>query len=153
MGQTNVESTLQFAITVVDGWNIAAIVYNVSKAGFTALSFTRFSRSRSSSGGRARWRSCLRRDPQYYRSGCRRTPRSCIWSHCCYLHNHAPTPVDFSPIPRLITPPPVGTAEYCDERVWLSVASTSLELHTRSSPSFVHVTRGRGYGPPLAVLW
>jgi len=37
------------------------------------------------------------------------------------------------------TPPPVGVAEYCDERVCLFVclfASTSLELHARSSPTF-----------------
>ena len=48
---------------------------------------------------------------------------------------------------QIVTPPPIGSAEYCDERVCLSVcqcmclcvclsAIISLELHVRSSPIF-----------------
>jgi len=43
-------------------------------------------------------------------------------------------------------------AQYCDERVCLSVclsASISLELHVRSSPIFALVTYGRG----SVLLW
>jgi len=41
----------------------------------------------------------------------------------------------------VITPPPIGGAEYCDERVCLSVcvclsAVKSSEIHVRSSPTF-----------------
>jgi len=42
----------------------------------------------------------------------------------------------------VITPPPIGGAEYCDERVCLSVcvclsAVKSSEIHVRSSPTFL----------------
>ena len=52
--------------------------------------------------------------------------------------------------------PAIGSAEYCNERVCLSVclcvclsAIISPELHVRSSPIFVHVTYGRG----SVLLW
>jgi len=53
---------------------------------------------------------------------------------------------------NVITPPPIGSAEYCDERVCLCFclsAIVSSKLHVRSSRFFVHVTYGRG----SVLLW
>ena len=63
----------------------------------------------------------------------------CDWYFC-------PTPV--------VTAPPVGRAEYCDERVCLCVclsAIISMELHVRSSLNFCACYLWPWLGPPLSA--
>jgi len=54
---------------------------------------------------------------------------------------------------NIITPPPIGSAEHCYERLYVCLSvcvsmclSTiiSFELHIRSLPYFVHASYGRG---------
>ena len=56
-------------------------------------------------------------------------------------------------------PPPVGVAEYCDERVCpfvclsvLSVREPTYGLHVRSSPIFLRMQPMEWFGPPLMAL-